>query len=91
LDGIGEHGDHGLTQASPIQVFLADQVIAAGDLHLVVVIGEINEETQVSQHRLRDSARDRLAEPIGTGFRGQRQQRVEGLRVGAVTTAFLSR
>ncbi len=87
LQGIGQHGDDALAQAAALQVLLADQVVAAGDLELVVVVGQVDQEAQVGQHGLGDGAGDGLAELVGLGFAGQGQQGVEGLGVGAVAAA----
>ena len=88
LEGVGEHGDDVLVHAPALQVLFADQVVAAGDLHLVVVVGQIDQEAQVGQHGLGDGARDRLAQLCRCGFACQRQQGMEGLGVGAVAAAF---
>jgi hypothetical protein len=39
LEGVGEHGDHVLVHAPAIQIFFADEIVSAGDLHLVVIVG----------------------------------------------------
>ena len=65
-----------LLSGNAVQFFFADQVISAGDDHLLV-LGQVNQEGQVRQHGLGDRPGDVVVDLIGVGLARQVEKRVQ--------------